>query len=141
MSGAAPSGAMPDTDRPFPPVGWLSTGALGFVVVGGVLMASYAPRHAPLAMAMALLGGGIVLLFTAGILLMRLENFAWSTFAKVFKWALLAYSITAGMIEFAFVRDHTQGSSLVVVTLMLVVFALSVPTTIAFTTARFAEPG
>jgi len=58
----------------------------------------------------------------------------------VFKWALLAYVITSGMIEFAFVHDHTRGSSLVLVTLMLVVFALSVPTTIAFTVARFADP-
>jgi hypothetical protein len=53
---------------------------------------------------------------------------------------LLAYVITSAMIELAFVRDHTRGSSLVIVTLMLVVFALSVPTTIAFTTARFADP-
>ena len=43
------------------------------------------------------------------------------------------------MIEFAFVHDHTRGSSLVIVTLMLVIFASSVPTTIAFTVARFAE--
>jgi Tfp pilus assembly protein PilX len=43
------------------------------------------------------------------------------------------------MIEFAFVRDHTRGASLFIVTCMLVIFALSVPTTIAFTTARFAD--
>jgi hypothetical protein len=129
-----------ESDRPMPPVGWLSTGALGLVVVGGILLASYAPRVAPLGVATALLCVAVVLLLAAGVLLARIQEFAWATFAKVFKWALLAYVITSGMIEFAFVHDHTRGSSLVLVTLMLGVFALSVPTTIAFTVARFIDP-
>lgn len=127
-------------DRPMPPVGWLSTSALGLVVVGGIMLASYAPRVAPLGAATALLCGAIVLMLLAGVLLARIEDFAWATFATVFKWALAAYVITSGMIEFAFVHDHTRGSSLVLVTLMLIVFALSVPTTIAFTVARFVDP-
>ena len=129
-----------DVDRPYPPIGWLSTGALLFMVTGGILLASYAPRIAPLGVAVTMLGVGAALLLSAGVLLARVKVFAWSTFATVFRWALLAYTITAGMIELAFVRDHTRGSSLVIVSLMLVVFALSVPTTIAFTVARFAEP-
>ena len=104
------------------------------------MLASYAPRIAPLGFATALLCGAVVLLVLAGILLARINEFAWATFVSVFKWALLAYVITSGMIEFAFVRDHTRGSSLMLVTLMLVVFALSVPTTIAFTVARFVDP-
>ncbi|HVB51345.1 MAG TPA: hypothetical protein VND89_06385 [Acidimicrobiales bacterium] len=126
-------------DRPVPPIGWLSTAALGLVVVGGILLASYAPRVAPLAFAVVLLCLAVVLLVAAGVLLARIKDFAWETFANVFKWALLAYVITSGMIEFAFVHDHTRGSSLVLVTMMLVVFALSVPTTIAFTVARYAD--
>ena len=43
------------------------------------------------------------------------------------------------MIEFAFVHDHTRGATLVVVSVMLVNLALSVPMNIVFTTARFAE--
>lgn len=104
------------------------------------MLASYAPQVAPLGVATALLCGAIVLLLLAGVLLARIKDFAWETFANVFKWALLAYFITAGMIEFAFVHDHTRGSALLVVTLMLVVFALSVPTIIAFTVARFVDP-
>ena len=103
-------------------------------------MASYAPRQAPLAFATVLLGVGALLLLASGYLLMRIPNFAWLTFATVFKWMLLAYVVIAGMIEFAFVHDHTRGSSLAVVTAMLIVFALSVPTTAAFTVARFAQP-
>jgi hypothetical protein len=123
-----------------PPIGYLATASLGLVVVGGILLASYAPRVAPLGLATGLLIAAAVLLAGAGVLLTRLKHFAWRTFATVFKWSLLAYVVTSGMIEFAFVHDHTRGSSLVLVTLMLVIFALSVPTVIAFTTARFAEP-
>ena len=102
-------------------------------------MASYAPRKAPLLVPTLLLAAGVLLLLGAFVLLAGLKDFAWTTFRTVFKWALLAYAITAAMIEFAFVRDSTRGASLVVVSCMLVVFALSVPTTIAFTTARFAD--
>jgi hypothetical protein len=127
-------------DRPFPPIGWFSSAALALVIVGGILLASYAPRVAPLALATGLLVGALALLVIAAALLFRLKDFAWKTFGVVFKWSLLAYVITSGMIEFAFVHDHTRGSSLVIVSLMLVVFALSVPTTIAFTVARYADP-
>ena len=129
-----------NVDRVFAPIGWLATGALGAVIVGGVLMAAYAPRHAPLAVATALLVVGAGLLGASWIMLARIKEFAWSTFRTVAKWAVLAYTVTAAMIEFAFVRDHTSGAPLVLVTLMLVIFATSVPTTIAFTVARFAEP-
>jgi hypothetical protein len=86
-----------------------------------------------------LLSVGSSLLVGAAVMLSRLQDFAWTTFFKVFKWELLAYIVVSGMIELAFVRDHVRGSSLVVVTLMLVVFALSVPTTAAFTVARYHE--
>jgi hypothetical protein len=129
-----------DVDRRYPPIAWLSTGALGAIVTGGILLASYAPRVAPLSVATALLIVGAVLLVSGYVLLSRVKVFSWTTFRNVLKWALLAYVIEAGMIEFAFVRGHTRGSSLVIVTAMLVIFAASVPTTIAFTVARYAEP-
>ena len=122
-----------------PPVAWFTTGALVLVIVGGIILASYAPRHAPLAGPVALLVVAGLLLGAAGVLLVRIPALAWSTFATVFRWALLAYLVTASMIEFAFARDGTRGASLVTVSLMLVVFALSVPTTIAFTVARYVD--
>ena len=127
------------SERPFPPVAWLSTAALALVVAGGVLMASYAPRRPPLVLPTALLVASVLALVAAWVLLGRHRPFAWRTFRRVFKWALLAYVISAGMIEFAFVRDHTRGAPLVVVSCLLVVFATSVPTTIAVTTARYAD--
>lgn len=128
-----------DLDRAYPPVVWISTLALGIVVIGGIIMASYAPRLAPLKVATALLVVALILMVIAVTMLLRIPSFAWKRFRIVFKWALLAYIIEAGMIEFAFVKDQMRGSSLVIVTLMLFVFATSVPINIAFTTARYAD--
>ncbi len=131
--------ATPAGDRSFPPISWLMTGSLASAVVGGVLMASYAPRKAPLGVATALLVLAIILLGLAAGLLSHVKDFAWTVFNKVFKWALLAYVVEAGMIEFAFVRNHTSGASLAIVSGMLLIFGVSVPSTIAFTVARYAD--
>ena len=58
-------------------------------------------------------------------------------FFLVLRWALLAYLIQPGMIEYVFVHNHASGAPLVVVTLMLVMFAITIPTVIAFTVARY----
>lgn len=47
--------------------------------------------------------------------------------------------VAAGMIEFAFVRNHTRGAPLAVVTGMLVVFGLDVPFLIATTVAPYED--
>ena len=127
------------SERSFPPVTWLSTAALALVVAGGIVMASYAPRRPPLAVPTVLVVVAALSLASAWVLLGRHRPFAWRTFRRVFRWALLAYVISSGMIEFAFVRDHTRGAPLVVVSCLLVIFATSVPTTIAVTTARYAD--
>ena len=55
------------------------------------------------------------LVLTSVFLLSRLRPFAWGRFFLAFRWALLAYVISAGMIGFAFVRDHTRGAPLALV--------------------------
>ena len=72
--------------------------------------------------------------------LTRVKDFAWWRFLQVGRWALLAYAITAGLLEYAFLRNGLSGGPLVVVTLSLIVYALHVPMLIAFTVARYAEP-
>ena len=103
-------------------------------------MASYAPRRPPLGVPAALAVGGAVLLLASGYLLTRLRSFAWDRFFLVFRWALLAYVISAGMIGFAFVKDHIRGAPLALVLVMLVIYALDVPLVIAFTVARYSSP-
>jgi hypothetical protein len=134
---AAPASAL---SRRFPPIAGLTTVSLGLVVVGGILMASYAPRRPPLGVPVAVTLVSAVLLLVSGYLTSRLRPFDWDRFFLVFRWALLAYVISAGMIGFAFVKDHVRGAPLAVVLVMLVIFALDVPLIIAFTVARYSSP-
>jgi hypothetical protein len=126
--------------RRLPPVAELTTVSLALVVVGGIVMASYAPRRPPLGGPAALAAAGAALLLAAVFLLSRLRDFNWARFGLVFRWALLAYVISAGVIGFAFVRDHTRGAPLALVTVMLLIYAVDVPVIIAFTVARYSSP-
>jgi hypothetical protein len=42
------------------------------------------------------------------------------------------------MLEYVFVYDGTRGSALIVLTTMLLIFALDVPMIIAFTVAKYS---
>jgi hypothetical protein len=132
--------ALPTARRRLPPVDVLAVVSLALVVIGGILMASYVPRRPPLGIPAAVAAVSAALLLACAVLLSRLRQFAWDRFFVVFRWALLAYAISAGMIGFAFVRNHTRGAPLALVTVMLVIFALDVPVIIAFTVARFSSP-
>lgn len=140
MSAGTAAGQAPAMFRRFPPVAELTTVSLAVVVVGGILMASYAPRRPPLGVPVALAVAGAALLLAGGYLTTRVRSFAWERFFLVFRWALLAYAISAGMIAFAFIKDHVRGAPLTLVLVMLVIYALDVPLIIAFTVARYASP-
>lgn len=124
----------------FPPVTQLSILSLASVLVGGIFMAGYFPTQPPLAVPIALLAVSATLWAASLVLLARHPGFAWPVFLRVARWALLAYAAIAGMIAYAFVHNHAQGAPLLVISLMLVMFALDVPLSIGFTVARFASP-
>lgn len=124
-------------DRKFPPAVEAVVVSLAAVVVGGVWLGSHAPRRPPLALPTVLLIVAAVLLLAGLAMITRVADFSWNTFVRVGRWALLAYVISAGMIEFAFVKNDTRGAPLAVVTGMLIVFALDVPFIIATTVARY----
>ena len=124
-------------ERNFPRAVEVVTVSLAAVVVGGVWLGSHAPRRPPLALPTVLLAVAALLLLAGIAMITRVAGFSWNTFGRVGRWALLAYVIAGGMIEFAFVRNHTRGAPLAVVTAMLVVFALDVPFLIATTVARY----
>ena len=125
------------TERRYPPFTQLGMLSLALIVIGGIYLASHLPEHVPIGPAVALLVASVLVLTLNLLLLRRVEGFAWHRFFYVAKWALLAYAITAGMILYAFLRDHVSGASLVILTLSLLVYAVQVPTLIAFTVARY----
>jgi hypothetical protein len=128
------------TRRRYPPFTQLGMLSLALIVAGGIYLASHLPQHVPLGPAIALL------LASAGVLafnlnsLRHVRDFAWERFFYVVKWALLAYLISAALIEYAFLRDHVSAGPLVILTLSLLVYAAQVPTLIAFTVARYTTP-
>jgi hypothetical protein len=124
-------------DRKLPPVTELGAASMIAIAGGIIYLASYLPRHAPLGVAIGFLAVAAALQVANAILLYRTTDFAWSTFFQVGRWALLAYAVIAGMIEFAFVYDQTRGATLAVMTAMLALFMLNVPVLIAFTVARY----
>jgi hypothetical protein len=132
---AAPGGS---AERRLPPVTQVGMASLALIVAGGIYLAAHLPQSVPLGPAIVLLGLSALLLAGNLISLARVRGFAWERFFQVGGWALLAYSITAGLIEYAFLRNGLAGGPLVVVTLSLVVYALHVPMLIAFTVARYA---
>ncbi|HVT00545.1 MAG TPA: hypothetical protein VHE08_08525 [Solirubrobacterales bacterium] len=126
--------------RPMPPVTQVGMASLALIVAGGIYLAAHLPEQVPLTPAVILLVLSALLLAGNLVSLTRVQGFAWGRFFQVGRWALLAYAITAGLIEYAFVRNGLSGGPLVVLTLSLVVYALHVPMLISFTVARYAEP-
>ena len=125
------------TRTKYPPFTELGMLALALIVIGGIYLASHIPQHVSLGPAIALLIASALVLTVNLALLARVPDFAWPRFFQVAKWALLGYAFTAGMIEYAFLRDGLRGGTLVILTLSLVVYAVQVPTLIAFTVARY----
>jgi hypothetical protein len=126
-------------EQRLPPVTQIGMVSLALIVAGGIYLSAHIPQHVPLGPAVALLAASVLLLAANMALLARVQGFAWGRFFEIAKWSLLAYALIAGLIEYAFLRDHLSGGPLVVLTLSLVVFAVHVPILIGFTVARFHE--
>lgn len=69
--------------------------------------------------------------------LARTRPFPWRPFRQVVGWALLAYLVIGGMLEYVFVLDGTRGAMLALMSAMLAVFAVDVPMLLAFSVARY----
>lgn len=150
MDGASPAGsvagpvpaevsagpALPEDH--LPPVTAVGMTSLALIVAGGIYLASHLPNEVPLLPAVILLAVSAALLAGNMVALSRAPDFDRARFFEVGKWAFLAYSLTAGLIEYAFLRNGLSGGPLVVLTLSLVVYAVHVPVLIAFTVARYA---
>ena len=126
-------------ERRLPPVTQVGMASLALIVAGGIYLSAHLPNHVSLGPAIALLAASALLLVGNLAALARVHGFPWRRFFEIARWALVAYVIIAGMIEYAFLRNHLSGGPLVVLTLSLVVFAVHVPVLIGFTVARYQE--
>jgi hypothetical protein len=124
-------------DGKLPPIQQISVAVLALIVIGGVYTAAHLPRHVPQGPTIALLSAATLLLALNGFLLSRITPFNWRVFRQVAGWVLVAYAVVAGMLEYVFVYDHTRGSQLLILTLMLAVFMVDIPVLLGFSVARF----
>jgi len=128
-------------ERKFPPFTEVGMFSLALIVIGGIYLSSHIPQHVPLGPPTALLIASALLVVFNLYTLTRVPDFAWGRFFQVGKWALLAYLLTAGLIEYAFLQNDLRGGPLVILTLSLLVYAVQVPAMIGFTVARYDTPG
>ncbi len=126
-------------ERKLPPVTQIGMTSLALIVAGGIYLSAHIPQHVPLTPAIILLALSALLLAGNVLLLARVPDFPWGRLVDVAKWALLAYLLIAGLILYAFLRNHVKGGPLVILTLSLLIFAVHVPLLIGFTVARFHE--
>jgi hypothetical protein len=126
--------------RRLPPVAHLAVLSMALVVAGGIYMAAHLPSRPPLGAAVGLLAASGAVVAANLMLLARIKGFAWASFFLVVRWALLAYFVIGGLLEYVFVLDGTRGASLAVLTSMLAVFAVNIPVLLAFTVARYQAP-
>jgi hypothetical protein len=111
--------------------------SMALVIIGGIYMAAHLPAKVSLGLPVGLLAAAGVLVLANLVQLARLGKFAWGTFFLVGKWALVAYLVITGMLEYVFVLDGTRGSALAVLTVALAIFAVDVPVLLAFSVARY----
>ena len=128
------------TERKYPPVTGIAMTSLGLIVAGGIYLSAHLPRHVPIGPAVVLLVLSALLMAYNIYSLTRVKDFPWDRFFAVAKWSLLAYLVIAGLIEYAFLKNHLSGAPLVVLTLSLLIFAIHVPTLLGFTVARYYDP-
>ncbi|MGH8989652.1 MAG: hypothetical protein ACRDXC_13840 [Acidimicrobiales bacterium] len=140
MHGGAPPGSAAAGLGHRPPIPLVCVSSMALVLVSGIYLAAYLPRHAPLGPAIGLVAAAGVVLLAAVVLVARLRDFAWDPFFLVVKWAALAYLVIAGILEYVFVYDGTRGSMLVLLTMSLFVFAVDIPVLLGFSVARFQGP-
>lgn len=126
-------------ERKLPPIAEMIIASMAFVIASGIYLASFLPKRASLGPVVVMLVISGLFLLAAIVTTSRLADFAWDSFFLVAKWAMLAYLVISGTLEFVFVFDGTRGSMLAVFTVSLAIFALDIPMLLSFSVARYQE--
>lgn len=126
-------------DRKLPPISEMIILSMALVITSGIYLASHLPQRASLAPVTVLLMLAGISTLSGVFAVSRVEEFNWEVFFQVWRWAMLAYIVIGGILEFVFVFDHTRGSMLLVFSLSLAIFALDIPLLLSFSVARYQE--
>jgi hypothetical protein len=120
-----------------PPIWECGLAALVLVVVSVVYLASYLPSKPNTIPVYVLLTASTLLIVAQLVLIGSLSSFSRSSFHAVAGWSLAAYIVIGGMIEYVFLRNHTSGEELALLTWGLALFVLDVPLILGFSVARY----
>jgi hypothetical protein len=120
-----------------PPIWECGLAALVLVVVSVVYLASYLPGKPNTIPVYVLLTASTLLIVAQLVLIGSLSSFSRSSFHAVAGWSLAAYIVIGGMIEYVFLRNHTSGEELALLTWGLALFVLDVPLILGFSVARY----
>jgi hypothetical protein len=120
-----------------PPIWECGVASLALVVISVIYLASYLPGKPSTLPVYVMLAAASALVVAQLVLIGGLSSFSRSSFHAVAGWALVAYIVIGGMIEYVFLRNHTRGEELALLTWGLALFVLDVPLILGFSVARF----
>jgi hypothetical protein len=123
-----------------PPIWECGVAALVLVVVSVVYLAAHLPGKPNTIPVYVLLTASTLLIVAQLVLIGSLSSFSRSSFHAVAGWSLAAYIVIGGMIEYVFLRNHTSGEELALLTWGLALFVLDVPLILGFSVARYQQP-
>jgi hypothetical protein len=137
MMGEPSSETITRPGRRLPPTAEVAVVTMMLLLSAGIYMAASLPSRPPLGLPTGLVAAAGALLVGNALALSRVREFAWDKFFLVGRYALLAYGVIGGMMEYILVFDDVRGGLLVLVTFILVVFTLNIPLLFAFSVARY----
>ncbi|HKI91483.1 MAG TPA: hypothetical protein VJ986_04215 [Gaiellaceae bacterium] len=114
----------------------LALGSLAFAACGVIVVASYVPRHPPLAAPSVLIA--LAALFCAAAAVRSARDGLTGSVARP---ALAAAVVAVGFLELVFTYDGTRGAPLVLLTIALVLVALDLPLLLGSSVASYGSGG
>jgi len=105
------------------------------ILAAGIIIA-HMPRPAPIWGSVMWVGIAAALTIVTIVLILRKKSFARKLFLKVAKWVFLYILVLTGMGEYVIIFDGTRGETLVVITIILLLFLVNIPMLWGFSVAR-----
>ncbi len=112
------------------------TGTIVSCILAAGIILAYFPGPAPLWGSVLWVCIASVLTLVSIVLIIRRKSFARRLFFKVAKWVFLYILVISGVGEYVLVFDGTRGGTLVIMTIILVLFLINIPMLWGFSVAR-----